>query len=50
MALGLDYLSDFFCGYYMEVPLYVCKRISLDYNFFMVIFIIEVEDVVENWI
>ena len=42
-ALALEYLSDFFCGYYLGVYLSACKRISLDDHYFMWIFTIE------NW-
>ena len=40
MALGLIFLSEFFVD---NIWLSVCKRISLDGNYFMVIFMLE------NW-
>ena len=43
MALGLEYLSEMFCGYCLDVYLSACKRISLDGYYFLWIF------TVKNW-
>ena len=42
IALPLEYLSDFLCGYCLGVCVSACKRISLDYNYFMLIFKLKV--------
>ena len=42
MALGYIFLSEYFCGYCLCVWLSVCKRISLDGNYLLVIFILKV--------
>ena len=48
MALDLDYISDFFFGYCLGVYLSVCKRISVDDQYFIVIFMFKVGNIVQN--
>ena len=42
MPLGLEYLSESFCAYLLDVYLSACKRITLDDHYFIVIFVIKV--------
>ena len=42
-AFKLEYLSEISCAYCLDTCLYAYKRISLDDEYFMLIFIIE------NW-